>query len=147
MSDVNWLTYEDGACFAEGYVYVSSWTPRDPRALPMVKVGMTKNPTGRIGDLGKKFRCWWGYESAWLSRPHFDERATERALLNWLWAHPVAKIAPQLVGGESFVNITAAEVIAYAETLPLTGHKQYLKKLGRPHLQCECEVRRRKQPA
>lgn len=104
--------YEDhrGLGPGEGSVYVVAF------AAGLVKVGRSERPFMRLRrHVAEAERHNNPVVRAWISVPHVEFNANERALKRW-----VAKQGDLIHGSEYFRGITADDIIRFATTLPAT---------------------------
>lgn len=96
----------------EAYIYVIAFSEGT------VKVGFTTNPAKRLPYYRHAAACFgFTVVETWVSTPHLKARANERALIAWCAAHAV-----ETRNSEYFVGLGPAQVITFADTLPMARH-------------------------
>jgi hypothetical protein len=130
-------------CPVEGHVYVARVVD-NAGACHFVKVGFTRDPHNRIASLHDQARRY-GYgraEAVWVSRPHVNYRATERALLTWCAEQYDGWGARKHtgMGSEFFSGLDPYAVVEHALTLPMLRHPEYVaqSKYAAPGARLEC---------
>ncbi len=102
----------DPARGAEGHIYLIEFSDGT------FKVGFSATPGKRLGKHKETAWCFGiSISRAWISEPHLEAKANERALIAWC-----TKRAAAIRGVEYFTGLRFSALRAYAATLTMERH-------------------------